>query len=224
MGRQGTQVPRRFGAHGKGLDCLVFLPPEYRGGIDEKWPLVFFLHGSRERGDDVEQLKARGIPRIASLMERFPFVAISPQCPSGREWGDLHAELDGVLEDAVAELAIDPRAVLLTGVGMGAFGAWQLAAEHPDHFIALVPVGGGGDPSWARKLARLPTWAFHGAQDEVVPKERTIDMVRALEALKAPVKLTLYPDIGHEAWERAYDDPNLYSWFMRQAAVAHQTT
>ncbi len=222
MAQKGKHVPRRFEREGKGLDCLVFLPPEYRGGADEKWPLVFFLHGAGERGEDLERLKQRGIPHVADEVPRFPFVAVSPQCPRGQEWGDLVETLDGVLEAVIAELAVDPRCVLLTGIGMGAFGAWRLAAEHPERFTTLVPIAGGGDPSWARRLRWIPTWAFHGAADDVVPPDRTVDMVRALTAVKAPVRLTIYPDVGHDAWVRAYDDPEVYRWFLRQSAVAHQ--
>ncbi len=222
MGSKGTQVPRRFEREGKGLDCLVFLPREYRGGADEKWPLVFFLHDAPERGDDLERLRERGIPHLADEAARFPFVAVSPQCPEGREWSDLVETLDGVFDDVIHELAVDPRCVLLTGVGMGATGAWRLAADHPDRFTTLVPVSGAGDPSWAPRLARMPTWAFHGATDDVVPPERTVDMVRALEAHKAPVRVTIYPDEGHEAWHRTYDDPDVFRWFLRQSAVAHQ--
>jgi predicted peptidase len=222
MGQKGVHVPRRFEREGKGLDCLVYLPPEYRGGADEKWPLVLFLHSSRERGEDIERLKERGIPHVAAELPRFPFVAVSPLCPSGSEWVDLVETLEGVLDEIIAELAVDSRCVLLTGVGMGAFGAWKLAAEHPDRFTSLVPIGGGGDPSWARRLARMPTWAFHGATDDVVPPERTVDMVRALEAQKAPVRLTIIPGEGHDVWARAYEDPEVYRWFLRQSAVAHQ--
>lgn len=222
MAQSGKHLPRRFGRGSRGLDCLVFFPAEYRGGADEKWPLVFFLHGSRERGDDLEKLKGRGIPHVVDELARFPFVAVSPQCPSGRTWDELVETLDCVLDAATAELAVDPRCVLLTGIGMGAFGAWRLAAAHPERFTTLVPVGGGGDPAWARRLRWIPTWAFHGATDDIVPADRTRDMVRALAEQKAPVRLTIYPDTGHDAWTRTYEDPEIYRWFLRQSAVAHQ--
>jgi predicted peptidase len=219
---RGTQRPRRLEYQGEGLDCLVYYPEGYSGGADEAWPLVFFLHGEGERGRALERLKAHGIPRVVEEGGRFPFVAVSPQCPPNRFWIELTPTLTMVLDAALTELRVEPASVHLTGLGMGGSGAWKLAAEAPERFTTLAPICGGGDPTWARRLCHLPTWAFHGADDAVVPPESTSKMVRALEAVKAPVKLTLYPNVGHDAWTRTYHDPALYDWFLRHAAVAHQ--
>jgi predicted peptidase len=221
--RGDTQRAERLECQGEGLDCLVYLPEGYRGGADEAWPLVFFLHGAGERGRDLERLKAQGIPRAIEEGRHFPFVAVSPQCPPNRLWTELTPTLMMVLDAALTQLRVEPASVHLTGISMGGFGAWKLAAEAPERFTTLVPICGGGDPSWARRLAHLPTWAFHGEDDEVVPVESTLRMVRALEAVKAPVKVTIYPGVGHDAWTRTYGDPALYDWYLRHAAVAHQS-
>jgi predicted peptidase len=218
----GTQGPRHLECQGKGLDCLVYLPDGYRGGADEAWPLVFFLHGADERGRDLERLKAHGIPRVVEEGNHFHFVAVAPQCPPNRMWTELTETLTFVLDAALIELRVEPASVHLTGISMGGFGAWKLAAEEPERFTTLSPICGGGDPAWARRLRHLPTWAFHGTEDDVVPVESTLRMVRALEAVKAPIKLTLYEGVGHDAWTQAYREPALYDWYLRSAAVSHQ--
>src|SRR5690606_37651574 len=136
---------------GRGLDTLLYLPEGYFGGADEQWPLVFFLHSEEARGGEVEQLKTQELPQVILESERFPFVAICPQCPEGQDFEELEAELFGVLDGAAAELQIDPRAVLLTGVGMGAAAAWKLAAAQPKRFAALAPISGDvGAAEWSR--------------------------------------------------------------------------
>jgi predicted peptidase len=223
-GMRGTQGPRRLAYQGDGLDCLVYLPEGYAGGADEAWPLVFFLHGAGERGRDLERLKAHGIPRVVEEEgRRFPFVAVSPQCPPNRYWTELTPTLVHVLDAALVELRVEPASVHLTGMSMGGFGAWKLAAEAPERFTTLAPICGGGDPAWAKRLCHLPTWAFHGEKDDVVPVESTLRMVRALQAVRAPVKVTIYPDVGHDSWTRTYANPALYDWFFRRGAIAHES-
>jgi predicted peptidase len=151
------------------------------------------------------------------LIERgrnLPFVTISPQCPANASWQHLMPALEELIDQLVPALAINPDRLYLTGISMGGYGAWQLAANAPRRFAALAPICGGGDVAWASLLACLPTWAFHGAQDPVVPVSESREMVRALERVGAPVKLTVYDDLAHDCWTRAYDDPELYSWML----------
>jgi predicted peptidase len=106
--------------------------------------------------------------------------------------------------------------VYVTGMSMGGFGAFKLAARAPERFAALVSVCGGGEETWAPALASLPAWLFHGAQDDIVPVSSSQRMCAALEAEGAPVKLTVYDDLSHACWDRAYQTPELYDWLLSQ--------
>jgi predicted peptidase len=199
------------------LRYLVHEPPGWGG---EPRSLVLFLHGSGERGDDVARVCTQGLPRAIERGKNVPFVAVSPQCPAGMTWTALLSPLRELLDAVVQSLRIDARRIYLTGISMGGFGAWQLAAHLPERFAALVPICGGGNPDWAARLAHLPTWAFHGADDRVVPAVCSESMVRALERVSAPIRLTLYEGVGHDSWTRAYDDPELYHWLLAQRRTA----
>jgi predicted peptidase len=187
---------------------------------DQRWPLLFFLHGAGERGTDLRGVLRHGPPKIARQQPDFPFVVVAPQCPPERRWEV--APLLHVLDTALQDLPIDPARVYLTGISMGGAGAWRLAIAAPNRFAALVPICGYGDPASVAALRQLPTWVLHGARDLVVRQERSQEMVTALAQAGGTVKLTIYPDAGHDgAWERAYSDPQLFAWLLQhQRATA----
>lgn len=199
------------------LDYLLHLPEGYDQNSDQKWPVILFLHGSGERGSDVELVKVHGVPYIAELDPAFPFIAISPQCPDHSDW---NAEKDAVmaaLDEVMAGYNTDPARVYLTGLSMGGYGTWQLAAEYPGRFAAAVPVCGGGNPKNADALKETPIWAFHGAKDDVVPLSESEDMVEAIQAAGGDVLLTVYPEANHNSWTETYDNKELYDWFLEHS-------
>lgn len=195
------------------LQYLSYEPPGWGEAVR---PLVLYLHGAEEHNDEVERVAGYGIPREIERGKNFPFVAVSPQCPSGHTWDEVLPALGELLDEVIATYNIDERRVYLTGVSMGAFGAWKLAATSPHRFAALVTICGGGDPATATQLKELPTWAFHGEADDVVPVARTQAMVDALSAVGAPIKLTTYPGVGHDCWTQTYENPDLYDWVLGQ--------
>lgn len=178
------------------------------------WPLVIFLHGSGERGHDLAKVKAYGPARDASAGRRFPFVLVAPQVPDGMAW-DSDA-LEALRADLVERLPIDPDRVLMTGLSMGGYGTWNYAVDYPDTLAAIAPVCGAGDSDRAERIRHLPVWAFHGALDDAVPIAGDREMVEALKAAGGNVKFTVYPDVGHNAWDPAYDDAALYAWLLAQ--------
>ncbi|WP_261808032.1 prolyl oligopeptidase family serine peptidase [Paenibacillus sp. N3.4] len=97
---------------------------------------------------------------------------------------------------------------------MGGYGAWDLAIKYPERFAALVPICGGGTPEKAQILKNTPVWAFHGAKDDIVPLHETLNMVEALKQCEGNVKLSIYPDAGHDLTE-TYNNPMLYDWFLQ---------
>jgi len=111
---------------------------------------------------------------------------------------------------------VDRRRVYLTGLSMGGFGTWSLAAANPKRFAAIAPICGGGNTADAKKLATLPMWVFHGAKDPTVPVQRSREMVEAIKVAGGNIKYTEYPEAGHDSWTETYDNPALYEWFLAQ--------
>ena len=214
-------TPHRRGSRGKldTLRYLRFLPFEY--GVDPKvrWPLILFLHGAGERGHDLKQLLSHGLPKLVEEQEDFPFIVISPQCPEGSFWYRQLGVLSALVEHAAGTLAVDPSRIYLTGLSMGGFGTWHLAARHPGWFAAIVPICGGGlashgFPGKVRALRDVPVWSFHGALDTIVRPEESQRLVDELRSAGGRVEHTLYPDAKHDSWTRTYENPALYEWLL----------
>ena len=180
-----------------------------------RWPLMIFLHGSGEQGSDLDLVKVNGPPKLVDANPNFPFLLLSPQLPAGLEAWDV-ARLDALLDWALKSLPVDPDRVVLTGLSLGGYGTWQWATARPDRFAAIAPIAGVGDPKQACALKGLPTWAFHGDRDDVVPVEGSIAMVEAIRACGGQPRLTIYPDTGHCSWVAAYLDPALTLWLIEQ--------
>ena len=197
------------------LRYLRFLPRGYGTGPEEKWPLILFLHGMGERGDDLELVKIHGIPKIIERQPDFPFVAVSPQCPDETTWRDHHLTLKALLDEVVANYAVDAHRIYLTGLSMGGYGTWSLATRYPELFAAIAPICGSGSPDLASALKDVPVWAFHGAEDEIVKLEAGQRMVDALRSCGGNVRFTVYPGVGHDSWTQTYDNPELYEWFLQ---------
>ncbi len=180
----------------------------------DSWPLLLFLHGAGERGDDLDLVKKHGPPMLIEQGQEFPFIVVSPQCPTNRRWEPF--ELATLLDEIVEKYQVDEDRIYVTGLSMGGFGTWSLAAYQPDRFAALAPICGGGEPIMARLLRPIPTWVFHGAKDPIVPLERSTAMVEAIKAAGGDVKFTIYPDAGHDSWTESYANPELYEWLLQQ--------
>lgn len=194
------------------LDYLLYLPEDYAEKDD--WPLLLFLHGAGERGDDLDLVKTHGPPKLIKQGKQFPFIVVSPQCPSNRWWQPF--ELTALLDDIVATYKVNQDRVYLSGLSMGGFGSWNLAAYTPGRFAAVAPICGGGERFWTRLLRNVPFWVFHGAKDPVVPLERSQAMVDSLKQKKGDVQFTVYPDAGHDSWTETYDNPEFYEWMLEQ--------
>jgi predicted peptidase len=193
---------------------LLYLPSDYES--KGPWPLVIFLHGAGERGDDLNLVKKHGPPKQIEEGKSLPFIVVSPQCAKDSSWSTQERELKALIDEIVKKYKVDPDRVYLTGLSMGGFGTWALAAYDPDRFAAIIPICGGGEPISARRLVHIPVWAFHGAKDQVVPLKRSEEMVEALEKAKGNVKLTVYPEAGHDSWTATYDNPEVYQWLLAQ--------
>ncbi len=224
----GVQTPQKFNYtknESATVNYLLFLPKDYKAAGGQKdakrWPLILFLHGAGERGSDVWKVAIHGPPSFATNKADFPFIILSPQCPEGRTWSrDIVLKL---LDEIMANYAVDPQRVYLTGLSMGGYGTWDLGLSHPERFAAIVPICGGGETITALLASRekadalksLGIWAFHGAKDPVVPLAESERMVEAAKRFGVKeVKLTVYPEANHNAWTETYNNPELYKWLL----------
>jgi predicted peptidase len=206
-------------------DYLLFLPDGYDPG--KRWPLILFLHGAGERGTNVWLVAKHGPPKIDTQGAKFPFIIVSPLCPAGKFWSD--DLLLALLNDVEKKFAVNTHRVYLTGLSMGGFGTWNLGLSHPEKFAAIAPVCGGGetipitlakhyDPATLAQLQSLGVWAFHGGKDTTVATEESERMVAALKnAGCTDVKLTIYPEAGHDSWTQTYANPELFAWFLQHS-------
>src|SRR5262245_22258853 len=178
------------------MKYLLYLPQEY--SKQESWPLLLFLHGAGERGDNLELVKVHGPPKLIAEGKEFPFIVVSPQCPKDRWWQAM--ELSALLDEIVEKYKVDQDRIYVTGLSMGGFGTWSLAGYTPHRFAAILPICGGGETHWTKAFPHLPVWAFHGDQDTAVPLERSEKMVEALKKNGGEPKLTVYPGVPHDSW------------------------
>lgn len=193
---------------------LLYLPKDYND-TEKSFPLVLFLHGAGERGDDIEKVKVHGLPKLINEGKDFPFIVVSPQCPDRMFWNtDILSKL---LDEIEANYRVDKNRIYVTGLSMGGHGTWSLAIEQPNRFAAIAPVCGWADTSKASMIAHIPIWVFHGAKDVVVPVKSSEDMVAALKNYASNVKLTIYPEANHDSWTDTYNNEELYKWFLEQS-------
>lgn len=202
-----------------GFPYLLFIPKGYNDSGKDRWPLVIFLHGSGERGTDINVVKKHGPPMLVEKNPNFPFIVISPQLPEqsatvGQLWPI--APLDAILDHALKTWRIDPSRVYLTGLSLGGMATWDWGAAHPDRFAALAPVAASGDPSKVCNAKDVPVWAFHGDHDDAVDTRGDFEMVDALKKCGAAPRLTIYPNTDHWSWVPAYNDPALWMWLLEQ--------
>ena len=214
---------------------LLALPDGYASERRRRWPLMLCLHGAGDRGSDIWAVTRQGVPRLLAMPPDLSeeesaaaadvtaqFIVIAPQCPHYEVWEN--ERLLELIDHASATLRVDATRVYLAGLSMGGFGAWSLGMRHPDRFAALVAVCGGGRVADVLASARdrtaalqsLGVWAFHGAKDGVVPVEESQRMIAALEQTGVrDVRLTVYPDAGHDAWTATFANRELYAWLLR---------
>ena len=196
------------------LQYLLYLPD--RGDSPaERLPLVLFLHGGGEGGNDIEKVKKHGLPKLIAAGKQFPFIVVSPQNPSETQFWD-NQKLIRLLDELETSLPVDRSRVYLTGLSRGAYGAWRLAIQNPDRFAALVPICGGAPAPYAKRIKDLNIWVFHGEKDPVIPIEESRRMVDALKRAGSKVRFTAYPDAEHDAWTETYANPELYQWLLQQ--------
>ena len=198
------------------LSYLRYLPPAYESS-DEEFPLVIFLHGSGERGTDLNLVAIHGWPRYVNEGTDYPFILVSPQLPDGKNWCGHIESLNGLLDHLTSTLRVDKKRIYLTGLSNGGTGTWLWAASSENNpFAAIIPVCGAGVTWLVRELLHTPVWAFHGEADGCIAYEEATRLVNLINAWGGNARVTLYPGVGHDSWVNAYTDPELIEWMLAQ--------
>ena len=195
----------------------VYIPKGYND--QTPMPVVLFLHGAGERGEDGVTSAQVGIgPAILNNAEAFKAIAVIPQAKQtwAADSADAKAAL-AALDEVLGTLKCDRKKVMITGLSMGGRGTWEIAAANPERFAAVVPICGRGKPESAKNLAALPVWAFVGDADQDATVLNSRAMVEGIAAAGAKPKYTEYRGVGHNSWDRAYNDPRLIEWMLSQS-------
>jgi predicted peptidase len=213
-------VERHFEFRGESRCFVVYVPREYQAL--RPIPAILFLHGRGESGDDGLKPLVHGVPR-ALLFNRknWPFLVVIPQKPlEDRLWPEEKDFLNTVLQKIEEEFEVNPHQRYLTGLSQGGNGTFVLAKKLRWQFAAIAPVCGWCDPAVAAEtLKDMPLWAFHGAKDTAVQPSGSTLAVEAIRQAGGSPKLTLYPEVGHDAWTPAYNDPELPKWLLSHSLV-----
>ncbi|MCE5322694.1 dienelactone hydrolase family protein [bacterium] len=198
------------------LKYSLILPQGYEVGKGKLWPLVVFLHGAGERGDDLEKLKVHGPTKLAAQGKQFPFIILAPLCPEDCWWNNEADKTIKLIDETVSNYNVDKNRIYLTGISMGGYGTWHLAAKIPNRLAAIAPICGGGDPASAGIIKNIPVWVFHGDKDPTVPIEKSQEMVDAVRSAGGSPKLTIYPGIEHDSWTATYESDEFWQWMLEQ--------
>ncbi len=204
---------------GESIDYLIYAPANYDANGSEPVPMLLFLHGRGESNGPLSKVTTWGPPRMVARGDHFPFMVVSPQCPASDHWGSEKQlqYLTELLDDLTRHHKVDHARIYLSGLSMGGYGSWALAAKHPQRFAAVIPICGGGNPGHAEQLKDIPIWVFHGNDDRVVPLQRSTEMVEAIQrAGGSQIRYTTLEHIGHASWAAAYESPDVYGWMLKQ--------
>ncbi len=238
----GHFISRGIDVEGRHFRYQVFVPATAAAPGPQR-PLVLFLHGSGERGDDGIKPTLAGLgPWLKQNMDSFPALAVFPQVPEDEEWRGRNARMAlAVLDATRAEFNADPRRIYLTGMSMGGYGSWELALARPTGFAAVVPICGAllaprperpgllvdqlagvPDPytAAATRLHGVPLWMFHGALDDLVPTTDDRAVFQASQQSGGGFRYTEYLDTNHNAWDPTYRNPAMWQWLFAQQLPA----
>jgi predicted peptidase len=219
---------------GKTYQYKVYVPADWTK--DKKWPVILFLHGAGERGDDNTAQTRVGLGPALVRQAGLSAIVVLPQCSRGRWWPetDMQDLALAALNRSIAEFNGDPERIYLTGISMGGYGTWAIARKNPEKFAALAPVCGGvrpppgipvlsdsvseSDPylAVAQKVAKTPVWVFHGDEDRTVPVSESRKIVEALKSIGGNVRYSEYAGVAHNSWDRAYGEPEFFLWLLSQ--------
>ena len=196
------------------LNYILTCPDDVKAG--EKLPLIVFLHGAGERGDDIRTVQIYCVPKLFVNDQNYHGLrayTLSPQCPHDSTWIDYKRELMALIDSVINENSIDPDKVSLCGISMGGFGTWEMAMTYSSRFYKIAPLCGGG-MNWRAWSLKMPIRVFHGRRDDVVPICQSEAMVNSVKQQGGRVEFTIYDDLSHNCWDRAFEKTDLIEWLV----------
>ncbi|MEO0571534.1 MAG: alpha/beta hydrolase-fold protein [Bacteroidota bacterium] len=223
------------------LPYRILLPKDY--DAEKKYPLILFLHGSGERGNDNEKQLTHGAELFLrdSVREQFPAIVVFPQCAEKSSWARIKVEgewgdrtftfykkgqptqemllLEGLIKKLKETFNIKKSQMYIGGLSMGGFGTFELVNRNPGLFSAAFPICGGANPKIAGRLTKADWWVFHGGADDIVPPQYSTQMVEALKGKKVKVRYSLYPAVKHNSWDYAFKEPELLPWLFSKSRL-----
>lgn len=230
---------RTVSLEGQDYRYQVYVPADYAARTD--WPVILFLHGAGERGEDGLRQTAAGLgPSIRHEAKRYPAIVVFPQVRAGLQWSGVQADVAlAALARTLREFKVDPDRVYLTGLSMGGHGTWYIAYRHPELFAAIAPIcgwtkdlagygflvpvvpAGTENPlqALAQRLAKVPTWIFHGEMDGAVPVRGSREAAEALGKVSTVARYTEYPGMDHNVWDSVYGSESFIQWLFAQRRV-----
>lgn len=212
----GQQAPYQINLKQEiSMQYLLYLPQEYNVDTTKHFPLLLFLHGSGESGDNIEKVKTHGPPKLIAEGKNFPFIVLSPQNPDINKLWNAEA-VTALLEHIEINYRVDPTRIHLAGLSRGAYGAWQVAIQNPSKFASLTLISGVSPGFYVKWLKDTPIWVFHGEDDDVIPVSESDNVVKELKDNGQNVRYTRYPNTGHDAWTQTFDNPELFEWMLEQ--------
>lgn len=226
-------------AEGKVLPYRILYPENY--DKSKKYPLVLFLHGAGERGNDNEKQLVHGSKLFLDAVSRkkFPAIVIFPQCPANSFWASIKIDTsvrprvlafdytgeanwpltaaNELVHKIVSEEGVDERRIYVAGLSMGGMGTFEAVYRNPTLYAAALPICGGADlNSYGSWTGKTPFWIFHGDADPVVTVKLSRDATEKLKSIKANVKYTEYPGVNHNSWDNAFAEPDFLKWMFGQ--------
>ena len=206
------------------MEYALHIPDEYGKVTEKKWPVLVYLHGIDERGLDMDKVTMNGLPKLISEFEKqekeFPFITISPQCPSSKIWSDVPDQIINIIDTVSQKYKVDENCIYISGLDIGGTGAYYAALAYPERFAAIVPISGAirnSDLDSIRDIKHIPVKAYHYEKDEVVPEEegkKTIDKLK--EAGNENAEFYTLSVTGNAAVSQVFDKPEFIEWLIRQ--------
>jgi len=221
------------------IDLLLF---RFKKPIDfdssKKYPLLIFFHGAGERGSDNESQLTHIKQFLEINKSDYSFYTLAPQCPENTKWVDADWTLEksvfadeptlpmkltiNLITKLCKSYNIDTNRIYVVGISMGGFAVWDIISRMSYKFAAAVPICGGGDEQKAKDIGNIPIWAFHGAKDKLVKVSRSRNMVYALKENGIEIKYSEIKDVGHNVWENAFNNAELYKWIFEQNKIKNE--
>ena len=197
------------------LNYILTAPDDIQPG--EKLPLIVFLHGAGERGDDIKLVQIYCVPKLFvanPCHNGIRAYTLSPQCPHNKTWIDYKKELISLIDTVASSNQVDTERISLCGISMGGFGTWEMAMTYADRFYKIAPLCGGG-MNWRAWALKMPIRVYHGKLDDVVPICQSEAMVNSIKIQGGDVDFIVYDDLSHNCWDRAFEKTDLIEWLVK---------